>query len=352
VTLPGRRVLVVGAGLIGTSVGLALTAAGLDVQLSDPDLEHVRIAAELGAGRPADGGEPDVCVVATPPAATPDLCRSLLGQFLSATVTDVAGAKTYVQREIEALGAAMARRFVGGHPLAGRERSGPAAARADLFQGAPWVLTGSEGPARSSVAELVRACGAVPVYLSAEEHDRTVAATSHLPQLLASALAAGLPELPAEGSRLVGQGFRDMTRIADSDPELWAQLAAANSRHLAAAVAVFTAQLDSLGRSIAAGSTGAVADLVACGRKARAGLPGKHGGSALPYATVVVVVRDTPGQLGRLFHVAGEAGVNIEDVRVDHAPGLPLGLVSLSVEVSSAAALRATLTRHGWTVAD
>lgn len=351
-TLSGRRVLIVGTGLIGTSVGLAASGAGADVQLSDPNPAHLRTAAELGAGRPADDTEPELCIVATSPAATPGACLGLLRRYVNSIVTDVSGAKTYVEVEVRTSDSDLAARYVGGHPLAGREKSGPAAARADIFQGAAWVLTGPPGHARDAVSELVRACGATPAYMSSEDHDRVVAAISHLPQVVASALAASLADLPADAAELAGPGFRDMTRIADSDPELWAQLASANAAHLGQAVGRLAEQLDRLGTALQQGSSEPVHELIARGRQARATLPGKHGGSARPYQTVTVLIPDSPGQLGRLFNAVGDAGVNVEDVRVDHAPGLPIGLIGLAVDPASAPELRATLTRHGWTVID
>src|SRR5699024_7091608 len=130
----------------------------------------------------------------------------------------------------EALGGDMAS-FVGGHPVAGRERSGPVAARADLFAGRPWVLVpGQAAPsAVAAVRQLVAAAGAVPIEMTAAEHDAALAAVSHLPQLVASALAGSLLPLPDGAVGLAGQGLRDTIRIAASDPALWAEIAVANA---------------------------------------------------------------------------------------------------------------------------
>ena len=127
-------------------------------------------------------------------------------------------------------------RVVGGHPLAGREVSGPAGARADLFDDRVWVIAPLPGgdPGRTAdVVALARTCGGVPVVMSAADHDRAVAVTSHAPQVLSSLLAARLLEVDDEAVAVSGQGLRDMTRIADSDPALWRAILAANAERVA-----------------------------------------------------------------------------------------------------------------------
>src|SRR5690349_20530264 len=116
--------------------------------------------------------------------------------------------------------------------MAGRERSGPAAARSDLFEGRPWVVTpspGSEGGRIRAVVSVAQACGATPVVMDPAAHDRAVAVVSHLPQLAASLVAARLLDCEHEALALAGQGVRDVTRLAASDPELWVQILASNA---------------------------------------------------------------------------------------------------------------------------
>ena len=157
-------VLIVGAGLMGTSVGLALRAHGVDVFLIDPNEAAAALAQDLGAGTaglPADERPPQLVVLATPPAAIASSLFALHRRYLQATFTDLASVKSLPQREAESLACDLTR-FVGGHPLAGRERSGAGAARADLFEGRPWVLTPStHSSALACVAAvIVRSSGA------------------------------------------------------------------------------------------------------------------------------------------------------------------------------------------------
>src|SRR4051812_27454885 len=223
-------VLVVGAGLLGTSIGLAARRAGLEVLLRDASSEHLRTASGLGAGHAARGDEtPQLVVVAVPPDHLgAEIARALAET--EAVVTDVGSIKTGPLRSVaERPGA---ERYVGGHPMAGSERSGPLAASAALFDGRPWAVTPHETSTPEAIAlveELVRLCGAVPVRLSPEEHDRAVARTSHLPHLLAVLVAGRLADAPPEHLALSGQGVRDVTRVAGGDPALWEQIVTGNA---------------------------------------------------------------------------------------------------------------------------
>jgi prephenate dehydrogenase len=242
--------------------------------------------------------------------------------------------------------------------MAGRERSGPAGARADLFEGRPWVLTPTEQTApvvRDLALDAVRLCGGLPVVMAAAEHDRAVALISHAPHLLAALMAARLEQADEAAVALAGTGIRDVTRIAASDPELWRQILATNAPAVAEVLDRIGADL----REIAAelGRAGvpdpllpATAGLLARGRRGEARLPGKHGTAHVDYAIVPVVLPDRPGQLARLFTDAGEAGVNIEDVRIEHSPGQPVGLIELAVQPEMADRLATALAERGWTV--
>lgn len=347
--------LVVGAGLIGTSVGLALRAADWSVHLVDADGARAALAADMGAGHAGLPDAPvDVAVVATPPRHTAAVLHELIGGGRAGTYTDVASVKARVLTDLDELGAD-ASHYVGGHPVAGRERTGPAGASHDLFAGRPWVLTPVPGQSGTDVEvarALVVACGASPVVMSAEEHDRALAAVSHLPQLVASALAAGLLDADADAVPIAGQGLRDMVRIAASDPELWADIAAANAAPLAAVLQGLVDRLATVQQRLALGDPAPAAEavrrLLDDGNRGQARLPGKHGGASRAFDTVTVVVTDQPGQLARLLVDAGECGVNVEDLRVEHTPGRPTGVIELFVEPGVAETLRAALRGRGW----
>lgn len=372
-------VLVVGTGLVGTSVGLALRAAGVQVYLQDRQPGRAATAAALGAGQTGPPREPvDLAVLAVPPqelaAAYVGLVRpertrpGPAGPGPAWAYTDVTSVKAAPVRALRATGLPLDR-FAGGHPLAGGERSGPGAARADLFRGRPWVLTPlpeTEPAVLARVEELARRCGAVPVVLDPEEHDAAVALVSHAPHLVASLVAARLAEAAPDQVALAGPGITDVTRVAAADPRLWLEILTANAAAVAAVLrplrddlAAALACLEGLaaaaqGRSGPADPPVEAADrllgLLARGREGRRRLPGKHGAAAAAYAAVPVVVEDRPGELARLLVAAGETGVNIEDVTIEHAPGAPLGLVELAVRPELADRLAADLARAGWSV--
>ena len=229
-------VRVVGTGLLGASIGLGLSASGAQVLLADVSPTSLALARDLGAGTP-DAGEPvDLVVVATPPDVTAAVLLDEIKAHPDAVVTDVASVKAGVLETLRSAGADL-RSYVGGHPMAGRERSGAVAARGDLFLGRPWVLSPVEDgdpAALATVRRLALALGAVPVVMPAGEHDEAVALVSHVPQVASSLVAARLRHAPDAAVALAGQGLRDVTRIAGSDPALWAQILAANAGPVAA----------------------------------------------------------------------------------------------------------------------
>lgn len=368
-------VLIVGTGLLGTSLALALRAGGVDVQLADTSPTSLALARDMGAGSIRQQGDPEpaLVVVATPPDVAAAVVLAELTAHPAAVVTDVASVKQRVVAEVRALAGPQARRYVGSHPMAGRERSGAVAADSDLFAGRPWVIVadGAAPGAELAVRSLAADVGAMPVRMSAQEHDGAVAAVSHLPQLASSLVAARLETLPEAALALAGQGLRDTTRIAASDPRLWSAIVVGNAgpvvsllRELRtdldaliaaiepAAVAVDSPQYVAAGtaEAVAPGAVGAITDAMVRGNAGQARIPGKHGGAPRRYAVVQVLVPDEPGHLGRLFTEIGEAGVNIEDFSLDHSPGQSQGVAMISVLPSSAQPLETALQERGWRV--
>jgi prephenate dehydrogenase len=347
------QVAVIGTGLIGTSVALALRERGTGVWLADEDQEAARLAADLGAGEPLpDNASADVAVIAVPPAAVAAILAAAQRRTLARCYTDVASVKQLPVAQARARGCDMTS-YVPGHPLAGREKHGPAAARADLFLGRTWALC--PGPEASeqaiaTVTDLVRACGAVPMRTDAAAHDRWVALVSHAPHLVAAAMAARLEAAPPEALDLAGQGLRDVTRIAAGDTGLWSQILAANAEPVAEILASVAADLAEAARMLTEGDPKSVATLLDHGQAGVARIPGKHGGEPREFTAVQVVIRDQPGELSRLFDAAGAAGVNVEDVRIEHSPGLPVGVAELSVRPAEAGTLLTALEAGGWPV--
>jgi prephenate dehydrogenase len=360
-----RSAVVVGTGLIGTSIALALRERGVRVALADRDPAAARLAADIGAGTVAGAdfaglAEPaDVAVLAVPPAATGAALAAAQAAGAARWYTDVASVKASVLDQAAELGCDLAS-FVPGHPLSGRERSGPAAARADLFLGRPWVLC--PGPqtapqALAAVTALVRCCRAQEVRLSAAEHDRYVALVSHAPHVVAAAMAARLARAAEPALLLSGQGIRDVTRIAAGDSRMWAQILAANSGPVAEVLAAVAADLAAAAEALAEAGTDragpglkTVTGLLDEGTAGAARIPGKHSKPRRDDTVVQVVIPDVPGELARLFRAAGEAGVNIEDIGIEHSPGLPVGVAELVVRPDAVARLTEALAASGWPV--
>ena len=305
------QIVVIGTGLIGTSVALALREHGAGVWLADQDPEAARLAANLGAGEPlpetGEGVPADVAVIAVPPAAVAATLAAAQARRLAVCYTDVASVKQLPVTQARALGCDMTS-YVPGHPLAGREKHGPAAARADLFLGRTWALcppAETSEQAVATVTTLVRTCGAVPLRADAAAHDRWVALISHAPHLVAAAMAARLEAAPPEALDLAGQGLRDVTRIAAGDTGLWTQILAANAEPVADILAAVAADLADAARMLTDGDPKSVVTLLEVGQAGVARIPGKHGGAPREFTVVQVVIRDQPGELTRLFDAAG-----------------------------------------------
>ncbi|MFG6493600.1 prephenate dehydrogenase [Microbacterium sp. P03] len=350
-------VRIVGAGLLGSSIGHALSALGIDVALADSSRAQLRLAIDYGAGRAAVAGDaPSLVVVAVPPDVVADVIERELSDFPDAVVTDVASVKLEPLRDLRARGVDLAR-YIGSHPLAGRERGGAISARADIFVGRPWVVCRDEETSAKDLAlveGLALDLGATPLEMTPEEHDRSVALVSHVPQLVASLLAGRFVDAPEGSLRLAGQGVRDTTRIAASAPELWVQILGANSAPVVDVLDALAADLSAVAGALrvpeAPGARRAVADAIRRGNEGVERLPGKHGQNRR-FESVVVMVDDTPGQLGRLFGELGDLDVNVEDLRLEHSPGAQFGLAEISVVPSAVRPAVEGLQARGWKIA-
>jgi prephenate dehydrogenase len=351
-------VRIVGAGLLGASIGLALSENGVDVILADVSPAAVTLAVDYGAGRTARAtDEPALIVVCVPPDVVATVVASELAAFPTAVVTDVASVKLAPLLELEALGADVSR-YIGSHPMAGRERGGAVSARADLFVGRPWVIALHPGSANRTgfgvIEGLALDLGAVPTEMDAAEHDRSVALVSHVPQVISSLLAARLRDAPEPSVELAGQGLRDTTRIASSAPELWVQILGANAGPIVDILEAYRDDLDRLIGALSApeaiGSRRAVAESIAAGNAGVARIPGKHG-QARHFSQLVVMVDDRPGELARLLTEIGEAGVNMEDLTLEHSPGAQIGFAEISVLPDVEGRLLDELEARGWKIA-
>jgi prephenate dehydrogenase len=329
-----REAAVIGTGLIGTSVAIALRTAGWHVRGYDPDAAALDLATRMEGVDPCAGIEEavdgaDLVVLAGPVGAILDSVSTL---DTGALVTDVAGVKRPI---VEA--ASRLPRFVGGHPMAGRESSGPEGASGGMFRGAIWVLT-TDGASDEDLIEMsaiVQSLGAVPVQMSALSHDRAVAAASHIPHLAAASLVSLVSR--EEGARaLVAGGFRDLTRVAASEPGWWSDVLVANGD----AVAFELRQL--------AGSLTELADLVeSADREALLGrletARGLRRSMAAPVAAVRVILEDRPGEIAEVGRALADSGVDLRDLQLRHAVHGGGGVLTLSVKPGDARRLRAAL---------
>ena len=372
-------VLIIGSGLLGASLGLALRAGGVGVYLEDASPTSLRLASDVGAGVPfsdvideagvasADAGQdgagyeaPRIVVVATPPDVADRIIVDSLVRFPNAIVTDVASVKDAVVADVLATLAQRglqdeACRYVGSHPMAGRERSD-----ADLFYGRPWVIVAHEltwPRAVLAARALATDVGAVPLEMNAGTHDHAVALVSHVPQLVSSMLAARLVDAPAQALGLAGQGLRDTARIAASDPRLWTAILAGNAGPVADILRELRGDLDDLLTHLDAaaelgplrgGSVGAINRVMTAGNQGVARIPGKHGGAPSRYREVEVLIPDEPGALGRLFSELGEASINIEDLVLEHSAGAQAGVARVMIDPAVADRCAADLQERGW----
>lgn len=352
-------VVVIGTGLLGASIGLGLRGRGVPVFLSDPSPTNQAVAVDIGAGRPLGhlGDEtPQLVVVAAPPDVTADVVAKALTDYPDSVVADIASVKAAILADLRSRGADLSR-YVGTHPMAGREKSGPVAARGELFTSMPWVIC----PSPESSAEAVQTAqslatdlGGVVSQFTVDEHDEAVALVSHLPQIMSSLLASRLQGTPLHALSLAGNGLRDVTRIAASDPKLWVQILGGNAGKV---VEILYGVREDLNRLIgtledpvAPGARLDLAQLISEGNAGQARIPGKHGGPPQAYAWLTVLVDDTPGQIAKLLTEIGEIGVNVEDLRLDHSSGQNVGMVELSVLPNKHDHLIEALNDRGWRV--
>jgi len=349
----GTKVAVLGVGLIGGSIGLAARRR-LDAEVVGFGRNPARLerAVELGAlNRGADslaaaceGAELVFC--AGPVAALPDQAREALEACGPETVvTDVGSTKGEL---VDALGGD--ERFIGGHPLAGAETAGVDNAREDLFEGARWYLTPTErssGLLYDRLQRAVAGLGARPEAIDARGHDRLMATVSHLPHVLANALVAeAAEELTRDSERLpeVGPSFRDATRVAGSNPAIWADIFASNSEAVADSVESVAERLGEAAKLIRSGDPAAVSAWQSTAARHRRRLLEAQS-EAGPLRELRIVVANRPGTIAALALALGEAGVNIEDMALHPAPDMTSGAISLWVAGTEQAGRAAQLVR-------
>ncbi len=346
--MKSKSVRIVGAGLIGTSIGLALKAAGASVQFVDVDSNAELLANDLVKSGKFEN--PDLIIMATPPSAFKLAIEREATLNSQAILMDIGSVKTKPILEVSTIEGLLSR-FCATHPMAGREVSGAVSARADLFLDRAWIITPTAETsveAKAMALEVIAACGAQVVEMSAEDHDQRVALISHLPQTISSLLAAQLSNSSPEALALAGGGLRDTVRIAGSDPKLWGEILGANEAALLPLLISLQSDLSDL--ISAASGPAKWESLVAAGRAGKSAIPGKHGGKSREYSYLPIVIDDRPGQLGSLFNACAKANVNIEDLALEHSPGQLTAVITLAIAPEDIDRLSEFLTKDGWNV--
>jgi prephenate dehydrogenase len=342
-----RTATVVGVGLIGGSVGMALRQAGWLVTGVDVDADRLSAAIEAGAiDEIGELGECDLAVVATPVNAVAGVARAALDAG-AAVVTDVGSVKAPVAAEVDDP------RFVPGHPMAGSEQDGLAGASADMFSGATWVLCPSDGTDDAAFAEVrgvVASLGAQVIVMPPDRHDTLVAVVSHVPHLTAATLmrlADGRAEEHRSLLRLAAGGFRDMTRIAAGHPAIWPDICAQNQSAITDVLDELITELTSLRAVVAEGDNAVLLSHLEAARRARRNLPTTVA-VAEAMSEVRVPVLDRQGELASIATLAADLDVNIYDLEIAHSAEGPRGVVVVLVESAMAERFQGGLMVQGY----
>jgi prephenate dehydrogenase len=338
--------------LIGTSIGLALVAHGVEVDMRDIDPRAQLLARDLVKSH--DLKEPELTIFALPSSRLSEVLNYEFSINPGSKFIDIGSVKTKPLLDVSR-SEISPQNFMATHPMAGREVGGAESARADLFHSRTWVYIPNDLDGNPVDPELltyglwlISALGAIPVAMQAAEHDRAVALISHLPQAVASLLAGQLLSGDRGALELSGAGLRDTTRIAASDPALWDEILASNSAEITPLLISLQSDLTALIEALK--SNASVSSFIEKGNQGRSLIPGKHGGVAREYTYLPVVIEDKPGQLAALVSECAKANVNIEDLTIEHSPGQFTGLITLALSKSDASILSAHLIGSGWNV--
>ncbi|MEX2292277.1 MAG: prephenate dehydrogenase [Acidimicrobiales bacterium] len=342
-----RHAGIVGTGLIGGSIGLALRRRGWHVTGDDHDPTRSARALDLGA-LDSVGLDPtaEITFLATPVQAVAAEARKAL-EAGSGIVTDVGSVKASIVSSVNDP------RFLGGHPMAGSEQEGVDGADADLFAGAVWVLTPTSGTSDSTYAlvrSVVTALGADVVALAPDHHDALVAVVSHVPHLTAAALMHLADDKATEHRallRLAAGGFRDMTRIAAGHPGIWPDICAENRDAIVDVLGSFIGSMETMRGVVERGDRAGLLAVLEQARAARVNLPSRVV-RPQDMCEVRIPVPDRPGVLAEVTTLAGTLDVNIADLEIAHSSEGERGVLILVVDAEAAERLRGGLVEQGF----
>ncbi|CAB5136290.1 unannotated protein [freshwater metagenome] len=346
-TTTNRRATVVGLGLIGGSICVALRERGWLVSGDDQDAQRVTEALERGLISAAGiDAESQVTFVAVPVTAISLQVQRAL-DATSGIVTDVGSVKAVVTRTITDP------RFIGGHPMAGSELEGLDGADGELFTGAVWVLTPTpttSDAAFATVANIVNDLGAEVVGLDPVRHDELVAIVSHVPHLTAATLMGVAGSRATEHAallRLAAGGFRDMTRIASGHPAIWLDICAENRPAIISTLSALIDGLSDMRTAVDTGDRATILQRLTAARESRANLPSRIKALA-DLSEVRIPIPDRPGAAAEVFTLAAELGVNIPNFEVVHSVEGDRGIAVVLVETTSVELFRGGLMARGF----
>jgi prephenate dehydrogenase len=346
-TTTNRRATVVGLGLIGGSICVALRERGWLVSGDDQEAQRVTEALERGLISAAGiDAESQVTFVAVPVTAISLQVQRAL-DATSGIVTDVGSVKAAVTRTITDP------RFIGGHPMAGSELEGLDGADGELFTGAVWVLTPTpttSDAAFATVANIVNDLGAEVVGLDPVRHDELVAIVSHVPHLTAATLMGVAGSRATEHAallRLAAGGFRDMTRIASGHPAIWLDICAENRPAIISTLSALIDGLSEMRTAVDTGDRATILQRLTAARESRANLPSRIKALA-DLSEVRIPIPDRPGAAAEVFTLAAELGVNIPNFEVVHSVEGDRGIAVVLVETTSVELFRGGLMARGF----
>jgi prephenate dehydrogenase len=353
-----RELTIVGTGLIGASVGMAARSTGARVRGWDPQAAALASAADQGAVEPQPSleaalAEAELVVVAAPIGVLPELVQAVLaGTGEGQTVTDVGSTKAGV---VEAAGGSA--RFVGGHPLAGKEAHGAEHASAGLFEGATWFLTptGATSPERYALVHgFVAELGAFPHAIEPTAHDQLVALTSHLPHVLANVVVnqAGATRVEGHEPLATAAGsLRDMTRIAGANPRLWREIFLDNAEAVRASLAEHRRRIEEIEAALDRRDGEFIGAWIGEAAQNRRRMLDVAYGDAGVLFRIQVHVADRPNVLAEITHAFGAARINIGDFELDHVSPEQGGTLIIIVSgEAEAARAQALLESQGYSV--
>lgn len=349
-----KNVHVIGAGLLGGSIALSLSESGWQVSVEDatPESTSESVQKLALANFPLEKHEVDVVIVSVPISSNAVTINRALSDYPNATVIEISSVKTKSLPDVESDPLEYSR-FVSTHPFAGKESHGAINSNVALFQDRVWAIClGSYLTSRSKAVALnvLQDCGAIPVEIEMQDHDKVVAYTSHLPQVISTLLSCQMQHLPEDLLRLSGNGLADMTRLSLSSPDLWTEIVTSNAENLQTILEQMRKSIEDFQVALNQENIEHIHQQFAFGRDQKKRLPGKHGEVFQEFGKIEVQIFDKPGELAKLFNTAFKEEINIEDIRINHALGRNLAILEVFISKDDVYRFRDVLLKDGWQV--